>query len=390
MNHRKSCRSRGGFTLVEALVGLAVVLVCVLLAIPLVFRGMESFRRRACGFNMHRMGDAFQAYRTSFAGKFPVGASYQTTPNETPYGPSWWKAILPLTDQGEAFKGWKNVDSSGSFNSKTPNPNVKFADGFRPTFMFCPSSPLPQGNDPLKNISAENRELLKPKLPEGIPVSTYAAVSGSSPDMGSGGGGKAGGSPFGRNTKDGVFGILSGSGVFPPNLPVAEAAIRDGGGFTIAVVEQSDVWYDPGPSEAPYDNPVPYDLRSGWPGGAFMGSGGNYTQVSTGAEGIDGNGEARVLNCTSVRYPVNTKMLQAGMFADPLEPIPPPKEGEKRPPVVKRPPGPGHNNGVFSCHPGGAQALFADGSVKWLNQDLDLRVLLLLCTRDDNQATEGF
>ena len=87
---------------------------------------------------------------------------------------------------------------------------------------------------------------------------------------------------------------------------------------------------------------------------------------------------------------MNTKALQAGMFAEPLEPIPPPKEGEKRPPVVKRPPGPGHNHGIYSCHPGGAQALFADGTVKWLNQELDLRVLLLLCTRDDNQVAEGF
>ena len=43
-----------------------------------------------------------------------------------------------------------------------------------------------------------------------------------------------------------------------------------------------------------------------------------------------------------------------------------------------------------SCHPGGAQALFADGAVKWLNDDLDLRVLLLLCTRDDGQVADGF
>ncbi len=391
MIRRTARPSRRAFSLVEALVALGVVVVCVLIAIPVVYKGMESFRRRACGFNLKRMGDAFQAYRTSFAGKFPVGASYQMTPNETPYGPSWWKSILPMTDQGEAFKSWKNVDSSGSFNSKTPNPNIKIADGFRPTFMYCPSSPLAQANDPLKNISAENRELLKPKLAEGIPVSNYVAISGSSPDMGSGGGGKPGGSPFGRNTKDGVFGILSGSGIFPPNLAVAEAAIRDGGGFTIAVAEQSDIWLDPGPTVSPYEDPVPYDLRSAWPAGAFMGSGGNYSQIGISAEGLDGNGEARVYNCTSVRYPINTKELQNGMFNEPLTPIPPPKEGDPpRPPVVKRPPGPAHNQGIFSCHPGGAQVLFADGGVKWLNQELDLRVLLLLCTRDDGQVADGF
>lgn len=376
------CRPRrSGFTLIEALVALAVVIILVLIAIPLVYRGVERFKRKACEFNLHRLGEAMQSYRTQFAGSFPTGARFQQSP-ESPYGPSWWVPTLSHTDQGAKFKGWTNVASSGNFNSKTKNPNIKLADDFKPSFMFCPSSPLRQLNDPLKDISAENRDLLKPSPPHGIPVSSYAAVSGSAPDML---GAKSLNEPHGRNTKDGRLGILSSSGVFPPNNSVKEAAIRDGTGFTIAIVEQSNIWLD-----SSYDPAVPYDFRSGWPNGAFMGSGANYAQLNPSNQGFDGSGDARAFNCTTLRYKVNTQGLMPGMFSKELEPIPPPKEGEPPRPTKKWPDGPGHNHGVFSPHPGGAQAMFADGSVKWLSDDTELRVILLLSTRDDGQVPEGF
>jgi|GEM_PF-3737177 type II secretory pathway pseudopilin PulG len=376
-------RLRPGFTLIEALVALGVVIVVVLLSIPLVYRGVGSMKRRNCEFNLHHIGQSLDQYKTSFAGQLPIGSRYQQTP-DSPFGPSWWVSLLPFTDQGAQFKSWKNLPSSGRFDlAGKSNENIKLADGFRPTFMFCPTDPLPQGNDPMKNISAENRALLSGPA-QGIPVSSYVAIAGSAPDMT--GGGTAGGPPSGRNTKEGKYGILSGSGVFPPNQNIREAAIRDGKSFTLAFGEQSNIWLD-----ASYDPPVPYDLRSGWPGGAFMGSGGNYSQLSPTAEGIDGTGDMRALNITTIRYPVNDLGLKAGMFSEPLSPIPPPKEGDPpRPPPVKRPPGPGHNHGLFSAHGDGAQGLMVDGTVRWLSSDMELRVLLLLSTRDDGQVMPNF
>jgi prepilin-type processing-associated H-X9-DG protein len=43
--------------------------------------------------------------------------------------------------------------------------------------------------------------------------------------------------------------------------------------------------------------------------------------------------------------------------------------------------GPAFENDIRSRHPGGAQCLMADGSVKFLKQTVDLKVLAALCTR---------
>jgi prepilin-type processing-associated H-X9-DG protein len=70
--------------------------------------------------------------------------------------------------------------------------------------------------------------------------------------------------------------------------------------------------------------------------------------------------------------------------------IPPPPEGKKPKPLDKLPPGPGHNQGIFSAHDGGANVLFADGHVQFLNEKIDLRVLQLLSTRDDKQMLPAY
>jgi prepilin-type N-terminal cleavage/methylation domain-containing protein/prepilin-type processing-associated H-X9-DG protein len=383
--YRRSRRSRRGFTLVEALVGLAVLVVLGLVAIPVVYRVMERFRSKACESNLHKIGAALQTYRSTFQDRFPIGSQYQRSP-ESPYGKTWWLDVLRYTDYEQVDKNWSNgIASSGDFNGKTANQNIKLVDGLRPDIMFCPSSSLPHGSKPSTAISKATRDLLGHEA-QGIPVPMYVAVSGSAPDMKGAGLGTSISGPQGRNTKDGKYGILSGSGVFPPNQQISAALVRDGTSHTIAVAEQSAGWED-----ERYDPPLPFDFRSAWPAGAFTGSGGNYQQLRPTADGIDGSGDKRCLNCTSVRYAVNTKGFQKGIMALPAAPVPPPKEGEPPPPPAPKVLGPGHNQGIFSCHGGGAWVLFADGSVHWLNESISLmEVLLPLCTRDDERQTEGY
>ncbi|MBN8628574.1 MAG: DUF1559 domain-containing protein, partial [Planctomycetes bacterium] len=45
--------------------------------------------------------------------------------------------------------------------------------------------------------------------------------------------------------------------------------------------------------------------------------------------------------------------------------------------------GPGHNQPIISAHPGGAHMLFADGSASFMNEAMDLMLLLRMATRDD-------
>ena len=46
---------------------------------------------------------------------------------------------------------------------------------------------------------------------------------------------------------------------------------------------------------------------------------------------------------------------------------------------------PAFENDIRSFHPQGANALFADGSVSFLNEDIDLETLASLCTRNGNE-----
>ena len=51
---------------------------------------------------------------------------------------------------------------------------------------------------------------------------------------------------------------------------------------------------------------------------------------------------------------------------------------------------PAFENDIRSEHPGGAVALFADGNVHFLQEDLDLSTLGALCTRAGSEAVTGF
>ncbi|HEY5315513.1 MAG TPA: hypothetical protein VIK18_23485, partial [Pirellulales bacterium] len=179
--YRGTGSSRRGFTMVEALVGLGVVLVLVLIAIPVIYGVMQNFKSKACESNLRKIGAAFEVYRSSFAGKYPVGSQYQQNP-ESPYGKSWWLAVLKYSDMEQIDKSWANNPSSGYFNGKTGNQNIKLVDGLRPEFMFCPTSSLPHGNNPKTAISAATRKMLDHEA-QGIAVPMYVAVSGSAPDM---------------------------------------------------------------------------------------------------------------------------------------------------------------------------------------------------------------
>ena len=89
---------------------------------------------------------------------------------------------------------------------------------------------------------------------------------------------------------------------------------------------------------------------------------------------------------TTVRYGINYFITgKKGIVTDP--PLPrPAKEGEEPPPPPPYPPegyGPGHNHPITSPHPGGATVLMAGGGTKFLNQNIDLIILLRMATRDD-------
>lgn len=379
---------RGGVTLIEATVALVVIVVVVLLAMPMLNYWWERGRRVGCHANLHQIGQIIERFRTADpAQSFPRGALYDK--RNLSSGNSWWLRIMPFSDQREFAAQWKAVPDEGDFGAAAENPNILAADGYQQTLFFCPSSPLPLLNNPQRHLSEANRRLLGDRIPKGIAVPMYAAVAGGAPDARDADLSLLISKPNGRNTRDGKFGILSASGVMPVNLRMADAAVSDSKGKTIILVEQSDYFRNDA-----LDPPDAYDPRSAWPKGAFMGSTGDYGELRLNAQGINGSGEARVWNVTTLRYPINSRkaLEQPGVVVDPAPPRPA-KEGEPAPPAPPYPPegyGPGHNHGIIAAHPGGANVLMADGTARFLNETMDLSVLLELATRDDGIDSGDF
>jgi prepilin-type processing-associated H-X9-DG protein len=379
---------RSGVTLVEATVALVVVVVVVILAMPVLTKFRERARRLACTANLHQIGQAMERYRSADSSQaIPSGATYDKVTRSS--GTSWWLELMPYTDMKQIAQDWKKGANAGDFGGTTENPNILAADGYRNSAFFCPSSPLPPMNDPTRHVSEANRRALAGRTPAGIAVPMYAALAGGAPDARNIDLSKSLKQPNGRNTRDGKYGVLSSSGSMPIGIKVSEPGVTDTKSKTIMIVEQSDYSRNDA-----FDPPDLYDLRSAWPKGVFMGSTGEYGPLKMSAEDLNGSGEERAWNVTTIRYGINTAKAYelAGVVTDPPAPRPP-KKGEQPPPLPPYPPegyGPGHNHGIFSAHPGGAHVTMFDGSVPFLNEAIDLAILLELSTRDDGLDSGEF
>ena len=50
----------------------------------------------------------------------------------------------------------------------------------------------------------------------------------------------------------------------------------------------------------------------------------------------------------------------------------------------------GQNNGIYSAHPAGTQAVLVDGSVRTISDDIDMYTLRILATRHDGQSVPEY
>jgi prepilin-type N-terminal cleavage/methylation domain-containing protein/prepilin-type processing-associated H-X9-DG protein len=100
-----NARSRRGFTLIELLVVIAIIAVLIALLLPAVQAAREAARRMQCTNNLKQLGLAMMNYHTT-VGSFPIGRMGLgfTYPNSSdPNRRTWTFSIMPYLEQGNVY-----------------------------------------------------------------------------------------------------------------------------------------------------------------------------------------------------------------------------------------------------------------------------------------------
>jgi len=333
------------FTLVELLVVIAIIGILVGLLLPAIQAAREAARRTQCVNNLKQQGLALQNHHDIYK-YLPNSEVPPGNGGTTGYGHSWMVLIMPFIEENVLYQqlDLKGVKiTSGTYAGST-GLVYKMANDFNGDLLagkkiesyVCPSSPLGvwafEGVD--VNYSSDPPGILRPN---------YVAISGAdrsatvlAPVTITVQGG-------GRQSYDGVLIPLATStaaGTINNQKRVRIADITDGTSKTMAVGEQSDYCVDATGAKV--------DCRSE-----------HAHAFSIGARNTDG----RNWNGTTVIYAINHKdSTSVGVALS------------------------GNNKPIRAAHPGGANVLLADASVRFLTDTMDMQTLRDLCNRNDGNT----
>jgi prepilin-type N-terminal cleavage/methylation domain-containing protein/prepilin-type processing-associated H-X9-DG protein len=349
-----------GFTLIELLVVIAIIAVLIALLLPAVQAAREAARRMQCVNNLKQIGLAIHNYH-GVNNCFPPGAlgilDQAMTANGNNYSPSAHARLLPSLDQQPLYNSmnWSlSVINLARDNGTAANSTVT---GTRLSVFLCPSNPPPnwsfETSAPLNVFTA--------------PGNCYFASMGSSLEFS---GEQTGGPPNGpfqySGPPIGIVSIIDGT-----SNTIAFGEWKTGDGNQSIVSIPSDTIFlgkapaGTGRSNGTYSMPNA-TLAAGllaWANLCAQNAAADRTNQTSNlgrcwAFGLNSNTMGNVLLAPNPKYPncstvaVSSNAIQnPGMW------------------------------GMSSFHPGGANVLLCDGSVRFLKDSTSLPTVWALGSR---------
>lgn len=360
MKYQRS--SRKGFTLVELLVVITIIGILVGLLLPAVQQAREAARRAQCQNNMRQIGLGILNFESSFQ-RLPRSGEHLATFGATTYKTqdyqSLFTLILPYLDQQAVFESY-NLGERHNEGTNAVAATVGDAGGAVIPSLLCPSNPLRP----------------EPRDSEGYGCTDYA--------------------PFPYVQVKSSTATITGLavGFYPAALTAAKYNANAYYNFTPAspAISSSKAFQlDTTPNLAA----IGFDLYAG---GARMSATTDglsntyfvYEDVGRN-ETMDGTGGSP----NSYLDPIDNLPRRHWRWSEPdcasgaskvINNNSKPYGGPPTCPWTAHDCGP--NNEMFSFHPGGAHALMGDGSVKFMAERINLRVLFSLGTRSNKEVID--
>lgn len=133
---------RRGFTLIELLVVIAIIAILIALLLPAVQQAREAARRSSCKNNLKQLGLAMHNYHETH-GKFPYGHQQELFTGQQHRRDCWYQRILPYMEQGprsQVYEAYVGVYESEYIH------RIRRQDIIGPVATFqCPSDPSSPG-----------------------------------------------------------------------------------------------------------------------------------------------------------------------------------------------------------------------------------------------------